>query len=176
MTATTARSRPFGAAAIIVAALLALNACGGATGGGEVATAGGQADRAATDAEETAPLDEDAQALAFAECMRDNGVDMPDPAPGLQGLVDAFQHGAADHDRSTVEQALAACQGLLPQYAHDDGHVQDDEMMLELAECLREQGLDVPDDLRQLRRDDIGHDELRSAMEECRDVIAGGGR
>jgi hypothetical protein len=173
MTRTTARRRTFGAVAAVVA-LLVLSACAEAAEGGGVASAGGEADPVA--AEETAPLDAEAQALAFAECMRAEGVDMPDPAPGQRGLGEALQHGADEtRDRAAIEEALAACQDLAPQYDHEPGHDQErEEMMLELAECLREQGLDVPDNLFEGgAMHDVDEDELRAAMEECRDLAGG---
>ena len=139
---------------------------------GTAAEAKAMLDRAAAgDAESTALLDADTQALAFAECMRDEGVDMPDPEPGQRGLVGAFQHGVEEtRDRAAVEQALAACQDLLPQYDHGPGHEQEQaEMTLEIAECIREQGFDVADDLAELRSHDaIADDELRAVMEACR--------
>src|ERR687891_445397 len=139
MTPTTTRWRTFGAAAVV--ALLVLAAC--STAGGErVASAGGDANPAQpAGTEPAAPLDEDAQALVFAECVRDNGVDMPDPGPGQQGLIDAFRAVEKDYDRATIEQALGACQDLMPQYSQD--HPTGDDWQLDLAECLREQGLDV---------------------------------
>jgi hypothetical protein len=85
VTRTSARWRTLGAFG--AAALLILGACSGDEGD-DVASAGGEqkpARPAAT--QSSAPLDEDAQALVFAECMRDNGVDMPDPSPGQQGLI-----------------------------------------------------------------------------------------
>jgi hypothetical protein len=161
----------FGAVAAVV--LMVLSACNAAEGNG-VASAGGEATPTAEDAQQE-PLDEEAQALAFAECMRDNGVDMPDPEPGQEGLSGAF-HGVEDeHESETIDQALAACQDLLPRRAHGAGHDLDDEAMLELAECLRDQGLDVPDNLFEsgaLHAED--EDELRAAMEVCRDEVAGG--
>ena len=164
--------RAFGVA---VLALVALTACGGAAEGGGVATAGGDANPTAGDTEQ-GPVDEEVQALAFAECMRGNGVDMPDPAPGQAGLSEAL-HGAEDnYNRATIEQALAACEEFLPQRAHEGGHdAERTETELALAECLREQGLDVPDNLFEGGGlHDVDDEELRAAMEECRDVVAGG--
>jgi len=109
--------------------------------------------------------------------MRGNGVDMPDPAPGQEGLSEALHGIEENYDQATVDEALAACEELLPQRAHEGGHDQQrDEVMLALAECLREQGLDVPDNLFEGGGlHDVDDDELRAAMEECRDVLAGGG-
>jgi hypothetical protein len=173
MTPTTARRRMFGAFAA-VAFLLILSACRGAAGDG-VASAGGEAEQA-TESTERGPLDEEVQALAFAECMRGNGIDMRDPAPGQGGLREAL-HGLEDeYDQATIEQAVTACQDLLPQRAHEGGHdAARDEVELALAECLREQGLDVPDNLFEGGGlHDVDDEELRAAMEECRDVVAGG--
>jgi len=173
MTLTTARRRTFGAAA--VAAILALSACGGAAEGDGVASAGGEKNPAnPTASQDTAPQDEDAQALVFAECVRDNGVDMPDPGPGQQGLIDAFQAVAGDYDRATLRQALSPCEDLMPQYAQEEH--EDDDWQLELAECLREQGLDVSDDpFEDAHSGAIDVNEFSAAMEVCRDVLTGGG-
>ena len=177
MKRTTARLRAFGGVLAAVA-LLVLSACGGAAEGGGVASAGGEANLAnPSETEDAAPLDADEQALVFAGCVRDNGVDMPDPGPGQEGLVDAFQSVAGDYDRATLEQALTACEDLIPRYQdqqHDPG---DDEWLLALAECLREQGLDVSDnpfDDAHAGRIDVN--EFSAAMEDCRNVVAGGGQ
>jgi len=155
--------RSFG---VPVVALLVLSACGGAVKGG-----------VASEDTERGSLDEEVQALAFAECMRGNGIDMPDPAPGQEGLSEALHGIEDDYDQATLEQAAAACEAFLPQRAHEGGHdAARDEAMLALAECLRDQGLEVPDTLFEGGGlHDVDDDELRAAMEECRDVVAGGG-
>lgn len=174
MTRTTVRQLTFAAVAA-VAALFALSACGGTAEGDGVASAGGE-QNAAKPAEtvDTAPLDADAQALVFAGCVRENGVDMPDPGPGRQGLVDAFQAVSPDYDRATLEQALGACQDLMPQYAQEQ-EMHEGTDMLALAECLREQGLDVSDNpFEDAHSGAIDVNEFSAAMEVCRDVLTGG--
>jgi hypothetical protein len=109
--------------------------------------------------------------------MRGNGVDMPDPAPGQGGLSDAFHEAEENYDKATIDEALAVCEDFLPRRAHGGDHGPDSETTLALAECLREQGLDVPDNLFEgggLGAHDVDDDELRAAMEECRDEVAGG--
>jgi hypothetical protein len=175
MTVTTLWRRLFGAVAAAVAASLVLSACGGGDGD-SVASAGGERN-AATPAEtgSPTPADPDAQALVFADCMRDNGVDMPDPGPGQQGLADAFQAVARKYDREALQTAVAACQDRMPQYAQEQQH--EDGWQLELAECLRKQGLEVSDDPFQdahQGRIDVG--EFSAAMEVCRDVLINGAR
>jgi hypothetical protein len=167
---TILRRRSPGAIAFV--ALLVLSACGGAEGD-RVASAGGEENPAnPAEAEQTAPLDPGAQALVFAECMRDNRVDMPDPGPGQQGLVDALQAVSGKYSRPTMQQALSACQDLMPQYAQEE-HA-DDDWQLALAECLREQGLDVSDTpFEDAHSGAIDVNEFSAAMEVCRDVLTG---
>lgn len=167
------RGRAFGSVAAC-AALLALSACAGAAEGGEVASAGGDANPNAPGAGQD-PLDEQAQALAFAECMRDNGVAMPDPGPGQEGLMQALGgHDQTGTGKEAFEEAFAACQALLPEFATHEDAQPDEEAMLALAACLRDEGLDVPDDLfTGGAMHDVPRDELMAAMEACRDVAAG---
>ncbi len=164
------------ALALAAAALMALGACSGSDDDGADGATPAEAEDDTGGATETGATDEDAQALVFAECMRENGIDMPDPAPGQDGFFDAF-HGVVDqYDQTTIQEAITACEGFFPTYVAG-GHGGDDEATLALAECLREQGLDVPDNLFEdgsLR--DIDPDELSTAMEACRDVVAGGGQ
>jgi hypothetical protein len=173
MTRTVTRRRTLGAVAAV--ALLVLSACSASEEDG-VASAGGEKNPPNPAAnEEAAPLDEDAQALVFAECMRDNGVDMPDPAPGQQGLIDAFRAVSGNYSRATLQQAISACQDLMPQYAQEQ-HA-DDDWQLELAECLREQGLEVSDNpFEDAHSGEIDQNEFVAAMEVCRDVLTGGGQ
>lgn len=161
--------------AIAAVALLVLSAC--SSGGGDgVASAGGDASRTTSTATDDAPQDDpDAQALVFAECVRDNEVDIPDPGPGQQGLVDAFQAVADDYDRATLEGALTACQDLMPQY-QEQQHPTGDDFILDLAECLRDQGLDVSDNpFDDAHSGRIDVNEFAAAMEVCRDVLTGDG-
>jgi hypothetical protein len=166
------------AAALIAVALLAAACAGSSDASSGVASAdeGQEAETPEGTDSEAAPLDADAQALVFAECVRDNGVDMPDPGPGRQGLVDAYQAVARDYDRATLEQALTACQDLLPQYPQEQ-HPTGDDFLLVLAECLREQGLDVSDNpFEDAHSGAIDVNEFSAAMEVCRNELAGGGQ
>lgn len=158
--------------AVAVVVMLALGACGGSAEDDGVAAA----DTAALD---SGSQDTGAQALVFAECMRDNGVHMPDPGPGQQAFYEAFHEIQADYDQATLQEAFTACEDLMPQFAaeqHGDDETHD-ESMLALAECLRDEGLDVPDNLFDSGAlHDIDQNELMAAMEACRDVVAGGGQ
>jgi hypothetical protein len=169
---TTLRSRrwAFGSP-LAVAVLLALGACGDdADEASGVASASGDATAGAAEGSE--PLAEDDQVLAFAECMRDNGVDIPDPGTGQEGLAEAFQEVAGDVDRAALDQAFNACQDLLPQFEQSGPHEETD--MLDLAECLRAEGLDVSDEpFGDIHSGDIDQTELNAAMEVCRSELLG---
>jgi hypothetical protein len=166
--------RPQFVAAVIALALLAA-ACGGKADAASEDASLDQGRRTGSQGTETASPDADTQALVFAECMRDNGVDMPDPGPGQQGLADAFQAVAGNYDRETLQQAISACQELMPRYASQEQHT--DDWMLKLAECLREQGLDVSDDpFNDAHSGAVDVGEFSAAMEVCRDVLIRGGQ
>lgn len=177
---TTRRWHGLGMVTAVAVTMLVLSACGGGDDDDGVASAGGD-QNAANPAEggvqnPPAPQDPDEQALVFASCMRENGVDMPDPGPGQQGLVDAFQSVSGNYDQATLDAAVAACQGLLPQYEAQGPQHGSEEWQLAVAECLREQGLDVSDNLfDDLHSGEIDQEQLAIAMEACRNVINGGG-
>jgi hypothetical protein len=146
----------------LAATSLALGACGG--GDPDSASAGD--DRAAFRE----------AALDFAKCMREHGVDMPDPQPG-GGLVLA-QRGD-EEDRATMDRAQKACQKHMekvrPPEISDEQEAEFREQALKFARCMREQGIDMPDPTFsgegrvQQRIEGGGPDDprFREASEEC---------
>jgi hypothetical protein len=117
---------------------------------GIVAAACSAAGGAATANSEAAT---EAALLAFAQCMRDQGIDdMPDPTVDSQGNVRIqrppgdLHDDPAQHER--FEAARDACakylEGVTQGFSHaDDTEAQD--KFLQLAQCLRGRGVDVPD-------------------------------
>ncbi|MFI6743102.1 hypothetical protein ACIBI9_60315 [Nonomuraea sp. NPDC050451] len=59
---------------------VALTACGATADGGGVASASGGQATSSAPASSSAPTDQREAALKFAQCMREHGVDMPDPS------------------------------------------------------------------------------------------------
>ncbi|WP_144057242.1 hypothetical protein [Micromonospora lupini] len=168
--------------AIPVLLALALAACGGGGDDGSgVATAGGT--KAGATASGTPVSDSDRQ-LAFARCMRENGVDMPDPEPGGRPN---FRFGP-DVDQQKVQAAMEKCQDKLPNGGQGPQlNPEQAEQMRALAKCMRENGVpDFPDPdadgrLRVGTGDNainIGDPALRAAMEKCRQLAPqlGGGK
>ncbi|MBQ1047253.1 hypothetical protein KBX50_01990 [Micromonospora sp. C51] len=163
--------------------ILALAGCAGRDGDRTgVATAGGAATASAS-ASGTAGSDAERR-LDFARCMRENGVELPDPEAG-NGPMFRFD-GSVDPKR--VEAGMEKCRHLLPnggQAAQLDAEQL--EQMRVMARCMRENGVpDFPDPAAdgriQIQRDALGIDPddpaFRAALEACRQHAPqfGGGR
>ncbi|WP_433532805.1 hypothetical protein ACQPYA_12825 [Micromonospora sp. CA-263727] len=153
---------------------LALAGCAGQDDGGTtVATAGGAAAAPSASASGTEASD-DERRLAFARCMRENGVDMPDPGAG-NGPTFRFDGSV---DRSKVEAAMEKCRELLPNGGQSPQlDAEQLEQMRAMARCMRENGVPdfpdpAPDGRIQIQRDAlrINPDDptFRTAMEKCR--------
>jgi hypothetical protein len=117
----------------LATASLALAACGG---GDPEATAGG---------DDRSELRE--AALDFAQCMRENGVDMEDPTAG--GGVQLRVGPETGNDPATVRKAEEACREHMekakpPELSEEDQR-EFKERALKFARCMREHGIDMPD-------------------------------
>lgn len=157
---------------LVVASGLLVAACGGdddtaATGGGgeivvvadsaEIASepVGGDGLVVADDSDGAAESaeTEEQQALAFAQCMRDEGVDWPDPVTNADGSIDflggvGLGRGGGFDD--ATQDAFAVCGDLLDGASFlpgggDGFDTETQDTFVEFAQCLREQGLDVDD-------------------------------
>jgi hypothetical protein len=118
---------------ILIAALLsalALAACG---------------DDPSTNGDSASNQMEDA-ALKYARCMRENGVDMPDPKPGQRGIRLSQPEGVS---QSTMRKADRACRKYLeavkPPEMSEAQQKEFREGALANARCMREHGIDFPD-------------------------------
>ena len=102
-------------------------------------------------------LNDEEQLLAFAECMRENGVDFPDPVVEADGTVSfGFRPGGGfaalreigrDPD---LPAAREACQGLVEGLAFGPGQggfdmIELQDRLLEFAQCMRDNGIDIGD-------------------------------
>lgn len=127
------------AAAVLALLVTASAACGKAQAEDGIATAGGNtAEVAASEA----PATPDVQ--KFAQCMRDNGIDLPDPEPGSEGRVRIG--GMNPGNREAFMKAMEACRHLAPNGGQrpqlDAAQI---EQLRVLAQCMRDNGVDVPD-------------------------------
>jgi hypothetical protein len=109
---------------------LALASCGGGEGSG----GGGASDRE--------KMEE--YALKSARCMREHGIDVPDPKPG-QGMVingDIANPEQFDRARRACEKKLG--KPPVPELSEEDQREFRDAA-LKHARCMREHGIDFPD-------------------------------
>lgn len=155
--AATRRAATRNAAALCAAALV-LASCGGsdATDTNAAAPVVAESSTAVVPADgenaaaEAAPQTDEEMARAFSSCMRDEGLDFPDPIVAADGAVSFDGAGAqVDPGSTEFEQAFSACGELiegasfLPGAEISDAEAQDN--LLAFAQCLREQGYDVDD-------------------------------
>jgi hypothetical protein len=90
-------------------------------------------------------------ALAYARCMRENGVDMPDPqvTTGSGGEVKIDQQGGAPVSKEKMNAADAACRHFMaaagPNGQGPAMSAEDQDKVLAFAKCMREHGVDMAD-------------------------------
>jgi hypothetical protein len=125
---------------VLLAAVLGLAGCRGSSHHPGVATAGGGAHGAS--ASPTASVDPEEAQRQFTQCMREHGVDVPDPDTGQSGGGGVRIQASAG---SKVEAALQACQKYLPAGKLSSPNPQQLEQAREFAKCMRDHGVDIPD-------------------------------
>ena len=168
--------------------VLALAACGGSPDGDRVAslTGGGGATGTTNGAAKTADKDPQRAALDFARCMREHGIDMPDPQVDDQGRVRVRVGGPGGGrpDPKKLDEAQKAC-GRLMGGGDGAGQIDPEERdaMVAFARCMREHGIDMPDptgDGLVMRKDDRGPDpsseQFQAAEKACDHHLATLGR
>ena len=156
MAAMTRRHRGrAGVGAVALAAGVALSACGGgseaATG---VASLNGSGNESTTTTAPAQKADAQQAMLDFAKCMREHGIDMPDPTFDADGrgtmTVGGTSSGGAP-DKAKMDAAQKACQSFMDKASvnmpkPDPAQIeQEKQKMLDFAKCMRDHGVDFPD-------------------------------
>ncbi|SFW62218.1 hypothetical protein [Amycolatopsis australiensis] len=98
-----------------------------------------------TAADNSGKSDED-KMRDFAKCMREHGVDMPDPKPAGdgKGMSIAIQGDGAD--KGKIDAAQSACKHLMPNGGElKPPSAEELDKMRKDAKCMREHGVDMPD-------------------------------
>jgi hypothetical protein len=134
--------------ALAVFAIASLAACSGAAANPSgVASLGSQSPDPETSAEPQASVDPEDAALAFAQCMREHGVDMPDPQVGSNGEFRITVNGGpGSMDMEEMQAAQEACQDLMPGGGEPrELTAEQKDAMLGFAQCMRDHGIDMPD-------------------------------
>lgn len=123
-------ARRAAAAALFAALSLGLVACSGDSGGG-AKDAGSGGSGAKTEAD---------KALEHRECLREHGVDIPEPKPGEAGTT--VELGAKG---GKVEKAFKACRSKAAGGGAEELTQAEKDKMIAYARCMRENGIDMPD-------------------------------
>lgn len=140
------------------------------------------------DAEELSATDEE-QVLAFAQCLRNEGLDVDDPTVDAEGNVDVrsmFRSlgGGQGGPPEGFEEAFDACGDLVEGLSLGRGAGIDEteleDTLLEYAQCMRDNGFDMPDpDLSGgsgpgiFGQIDTDAPAFEAAQDACEDVLAG---
>jgi hypothetical protein len=165
MTTTTRAAKL--AAAVLVLVAVPLAACGADKGSDDAvasldsAAASSDSSTSTTDDDSAGggrgaigddPAFQDAM-LEYAQCMRDHGIDMPDPTFDDDGHVTLNGGGPKDRGSASddaFEAADEACRSILEDAAPDislspEEQAEMQDQMLAMAQCMRAKGHDMPD-------------------------------
>jgi len=166
-------------AAVPALAALALAGCAEAKGADNgIATAGGASASPSAEAA-GAKLSEEERRLKFAECMRGEGIDMPDPqTEGGRGERVRIRAGEG-MEPEKVEAAMKVCKEFAPNGGEPIKlNPEQLEQMRKFSKCMRENGVpEFPDPqaeggirIRAGQGSDLDpeSDEFQAAEEKCR--------
>lgn len=128
---------------LAIAVGLGLSSCG--SDGGDATQAGPSAGN------QPAGADDETGPFAYAQCMRDHGLDFPDPQVSADGGVRITPGSGNDPNDPKVQEAQDTCQPLLQQgnrgaALDEDQLAEQQEAALAFGECMRNEGItNVPD-------------------------------
>lgn len=106
----------------------------------------------ATEATEATEATDEERAIEFAQCMRANGIDLPDPVINADGSIDLGGNvtpGSIDPTSDAFSDAIAVCGSIVAGASFLPGanvdEAQQQANLLTFAACLRDLGYDVVD-------------------------------
>ncbi|GLZ15391.1 hypothetical protein Acsp04_56260 [Actinomadura sp. NBRC 104425] len=168
-------TRP-GRALVLPLAALSILLPGLAACGGSDASSGGTGTAASGGGRSTAKADD--RYLAYARCMRRNGVpDWPDPIDGTKFLM---PRGKVNPETPEFKAAEKACESVRPPGWHSGGRQDPDAQakMLKYAQCMRQNGLSQFPDPQNGRLDigdlDPESPQFKAAEQKCRSLRPAG--
>ena len=155
---------------VVAACSLAVAACGETDGAGSEGSSGEPA---------SSSNDRDAARVRLQECLREQGVELPDGGPGGGGGE------LSDIDRDEVQEAMEACAEFRDEAFGDITEEDRQEMQdafAKFSQCMRDEGIDVPDIGAGGGGPPAGGDQIdmddpdvQAALELCQDELPQGG-
>jgi len=132
----------------VLALVLAVAACGdGGNNTDGVASLGGSGQPTSTTSAGSSK-DPKQAALEFARCMRQHGIDMPDPKVNGNQITQEFKAspGSKGPDSPEFKAAQQACNKYLPNGGQPTKpNPQQQQQLVQFARCMRQHGIDMPD-------------------------------
>jgi hypothetical protein len=125
----------------------------------------------------TSPAERREAELKFAQCMREHGVDMPDPVNGR------FELRVRPRDQQKAAEAQQACRKYLEDIApriSEEDQARMREAALDYAKCMREHGIDMADPefqegggmtMRMPRGTQEDDPKFKDAQEACEPIL-----
>ena len=161
-------------AVAVVAVFVAGGACGGGganTAANKVASLSGNTATTRSSSRKGNKKSFQDAMLAYAKCMREHGVDMPDPTfsddgggVGFIAKADASANGApAKPDDAVFKAAQTACEPIMKAAEQDmprpspEDEAKMRDQALKFAKCMRDHGVDMPDPTF----DNEGHTQIK---------------
>jgi hypothetical protein len=123
----------------ILAAAVLLTGCGANDPETQVASGSDAQSQSTTSASAKPSLSRDEKAVKFTQCLRENGLNVPDPEPGKPPLLKFDKSSGVTPEQ--VQKAMDACQEYNPQ-GEGGQNPQQEENGRKYAECMRTNGVE----------------------------------
>lgn len=175
------RTQRHAASGLATLALLATFSLAGCTPASPTDVASLDGGSGSTDSPEESNGPREGDQVKFAECMREHGIDMPDPDPDSKGFGIAIPQGTS---KPEADAAIEACKEFMPGGGEPvQASPEQLAAMREFAKCMRENGIEnFPDPSTEggiqigSNRDDPNSidpesQEFKDAQNACEDLM-----
>lgn len=182
------RTRNFVLGLALVSSVLTGCAASGGDDGGVATLQDGASERSSEPSKRPSADPQEAM-LAFTKCMREEGIDVPDPKSGVGMVIDKnsdINPGSAEFQAAekTCAPLLDEAMAQTREEIDPEEEARMQEAMLEFAQCMRDEGIDFPDPetaANGVTRVGPGSDvdpndpAVAAASAKCSDRLPGGG-
>jgi hypothetical protein len=160
--------------AVVATVMFALTACAGGGGDGDqVASLNGDPNTNSPAQNADDKADED-KMREFTKCMREHGVEMPEPDAEGRIKVEAHSNADGSGNHEAMDKAHEACRTLLPNGGKPKPMSPEDlDKARQRAKCMRDHGVDMPDPdpnspgITTRLGENVDKDKMEKAFKEC---------